>query len=68
MTTAEMAVVGCIHETYPMMATCTEIQPRTMTPVAIAMSRSNRERAKTTMAEARNAPPTTTNRIERAHS
>jgi hypothetical protein len=34
-----MNVAGCIHETYPMMATCTMIHPRTVVPAMKALRR-----------------------------
>ena len=54
MSSPPIAVAGCIHDTYPMMATCTPIQTRTTVPAVNALVRAMRERTKTaTAAQAR---------------
>ena len=63
MSSPPIAVAGCIHDTYPMMATCTPIQTRTTVPAVNALVRAIRERTNTATAAMRNDPPTTTKRI-----
>ena len=46
MSSPPIAVAGCIHDTYPMMATCTPIQTRTTVPAVNALVRAMRERTK----------------------
>ena len=46
MSSPPIAVAGCIHDTYPMMATCTPIQTRTTAAAVNALVRAIRERTK----------------------
>ena len=47
MSSPPIAVAGCIHDTNPMMATCTTIQTRQSDPAVNALARAMRERTKT---------------------
>ena len=58
------AVAGCIHDTYPMIASCTPIQTSTTVPAMKALTRARRDRMKTAIAANENTPPTTTKRIK----
>ena len=62
--TPARSVVGCIHDTYPMIASCTPIQTSTTVPAMKALTRARRDRMKTAIAANENTPPTTTKRIK----